>query len=385
MRNATNVIKYILCFFLATIVIVSFYTLMSVKVFKKDYVNLFGYTYFVIASGSMAPAIDVNDIIVVKLNDEYNTNDVVTYRDEGTFITHRVTNVYTDTITTKGDANNTEDKIVKKEDVIGKVAFIVSAGAIIRIFGVVLLIVLMVVLVNFDNVFKKYIVRDKRKEVDSPLDYTCVIPIVKGDQIITNEILEKTKALGSIKAGKNNLDLKLNKKVVDKKEDENKKQKDKLKNILSYLSLNSKKPKITKKGAVKLQYLYKLANTVLLNPAHTEEIIDNVPFEELYDYDFEEIGFKKNIRDDLYTMSIYTYFIILIYAVIYDNNEYFDAVYKILKYRVKLDMDGAFLKDKHKVDKCIKLIEKVIDASGKKDTFELEKIVDIVKLNKNFN
>ena len=131
--------------------------------------------------------------------------------------------------------------------------------------------------------------------------------------------------------------------------------------------------------------MYKLANTVLLNPAHTEEIIDNVPFEELYDYDFEEIGFKKNIRDDLYTMSIYTYFIILIYAVIYDNNEYFDAVYKILKYRVKLDMDGAFLKDKHKVDKCIKLIEKVIDASGKKDTFELEKIVDIVKLNKNFN
>ena len=241
MKKATNVIKYMLCFFLATIVIVSFYTLMSVKVFKKDYVNLFGYTYFVIASGSMAPAIDVNDIIVVKLNDEYNTNDVVTYRDEGTFITHRVTNVYTDTITTKGDANNTEDKIVKKEDVIGKVAFIVSAGAIIRIFGVVLLIVLMVVLVNFDNVFKKYIVRDKRKEVDSPLDYTCVIPIVKGDQIITNEILEKTKALGSIKAGKNNLDLKLNKKVVDKKEDENKKQKDKLKNILSYLSLNSKK------------------------------------------------------------------------------------------------------------------------------------------------
>ena len=385
MKKVINAIKLLACFFLSLLVIVSFYTLMCVKVFHKDYANFFGYTYFVIASGSMSPTIEVNDIIVVKINGEYKTGDIITYKQKDDYITHRVVNVFEDTIATKGDYNNTEDSIVKKQNVLGRVKLIISFKMILRLFGLLLIFIVIVVMINFEDVFKKVIPKNKNNEKyeDSPLDYTCIINLPKEEEFLRAEILEKTKDFNSIRAGKNkNLEIKLNKKVVEEKEMKATEKKKVLKEILEYISKNTKKPKITKKGAVKLKYLYKLTNTIILNPAYTEEVIDNVTFEELYNYSFDEIGFNKKIRDKLYELPVYNYILILTYAVIYDNIYYFDAVYKMLKYRIKLDVKGDFIKDKHKCDKCLKLIEQIIDASGKKDTFELEKIVDIIKLQK---
>ena len=68
MRKVIDALKYFLIVSLSLLVLISFYTLVSVKIFGKDYVSFFGYTYFAVASGSMSPTIETNDIIIVKIN-----------------------------------------------------------------------------------------------------------------------------------------------------------------------------------------------------------------------------------------------------------------------------------------------------------------------------
>ena len=389
MRKVIDALKYFLIVSLSLLVLISFYTLVSVKIFGKDYVSFFGYTYFAVASGSMSPTIETNDIIIVKINGTYKKGDIITYKSKNDFITHRVTNVFEKTINTKGDFNNTEDNTVNKEDVLGKVVLIMPSKVVIRILGVILLIIVGAILVNFEDIFKKFVVKDKKLDENSPLDYTMPIEVNEVEKALMEEMLSKTKGINSIKLGNNGekkIELKLNQKVIDEKESSFTERKEMLKEILSLLSgNNSKKAKITKAGAIKLKYLYKITKTISLNTEHVEELVDDPPFEEVYNYDFEEIGFTKAIRNKLYEMPLYSYILIMIYAIVYDDVYFFDAMFKMFKYRIKLDVKGDFLKDKHKIDKCMKLMESIIDATGKKDAFEIEKVVDLVKLDKKFD
>lgn len=89
--------------------------------------QLLGYQPYNIQTGSMTPKYPVGGMIYVKSVpfEEVAVGDVITYRtsnDGGWVVTHRVTQIDKDTqtITTQGDANNTEDGIVNYSNVIGK-------------------------------------------------------------------------------------------------------------------------------------------------------------------------------------------------------------------------------------------------------------------------
>ncbi len=97
------------------------YCVFSVKVLNNKYVNIFGYSIFEVATGSMHGAIEVDDAVLVKIGSEYNSGDVITYQNGDDFITHRVVSIGKDTIITKGDANNVNDNPVDKNAVLGKV------------------------------------------------------------------------------------------------------------------------------------------------------------------------------------------------------------------------------------------------------------------------
>ena len=103
------------------------------NILKQDFVSYFGYTFFEVASGSMSDAINVLDLVVIKLdNEDLKIGDVVTYKNGKDFITHRINKINDEKIITKGDANNDVDKPIIKEDIIGKVVFIVPSFGIIR-------------------------------------------------------------------------------------------------------------------------------------------------------------------------------------------------------------------------------------------------------------
>ena len=66
------------------------------------------------------------DIVIIKLGDEIREKDIITYKEENVFITHRIVEINEEAIITKGDNNNTEDEPINKNVVLGKVVFIIN-------------------------------------------------------------------------------------------------------------------------------------------------------------------------------------------------------------------------------------------------------------------
>lgn len=116
-----HVILNIVIAFIFLLVIVVGYNYMQLQIMHKDYTNFFGYTVFEVSTGSMAKTINVYDVILVKITKDVNENDIVTYKNEDELITHRIMEINGDKIITKGDANNTEDREITKDAIIGKV------------------------------------------------------------------------------------------------------------------------------------------------------------------------------------------------------------------------------------------------------------------------
>ena len=86
------------------------------------YPNYFGYTFFEVASGSMEPTLQINDVILVKVtNEDLKEGDIIAFNGEDAVITHRILFINGDVITVKGDNNDVVDKPISKEQVIGKV------------------------------------------------------------------------------------------------------------------------------------------------------------------------------------------------------------------------------------------------------------------------
>jgi signal peptidase I len=91
MKLAKKIIKSIAYLLLGMLVTLCIYTFIMTDIMKEDYANVFGYTYFVVATGSMSGTIEVNDIVIVKLTNDVKLNDIITYKGQNDeFITHRL-------------------------------------------------------------------------------------------------------------------------------------------------------------------------------------------------------------------------------------------------------------------------------------------------------
>ena len=124
-HKVVDMIINVLIFIVILIILFCLYSFFSLKVFQKKYVNIFGYTYFQVATGSMKDYINEGDVVIVKINSDYNEGDVVTYISGNDFVTHRVIEKDEDYIITKGDNNNTNDNPIDKSLVLGKVVRII--------------------------------------------------------------------------------------------------------------------------------------------------------------------------------------------------------------------------------------------------------------------
>ena len=105
--------------------------------------RVMGYQIYSVVTGSMEPEIPVGSMVYVKsiAPKELKEKDVVAFyggRDTNAIITHRVVNnnLISGQITTKGDANKTEDmNPVSYSDVIGIVEYTIpKAGALAQAF-----------------------------------------------------------------------------------------------------------------------------------------------------------------------------------------------------------------------------------------------------------
>ena len=107
-----KVISTILYMILIPIIIFNFTLIIKSFIDPNEIPDFFGYKSFVIVSGSMEPTIMTGDAILVKevSEDEIKTNDIISFSQEGTIVTHRITEMIEENgvkkYKTKGDNNN---------------------------------------------------------------------------------------------------------------------------------------------------------------------------------------------------------------------------------------------------------------------------------------
>lgn len=116
-----KVISNILLVILGIILLIVLYAFINLKILNHKYVSIFSYTVFQIASNSMAPEITTNDLILVKVTKDVSENDIITYDDGESLVTHRLISKNGNTYITKGDANNDADGSIAETQIIGKV------------------------------------------------------------------------------------------------------------------------------------------------------------------------------------------------------------------------------------------------------------------------
>lgn len=118
------------------ILLVFIYNNIQTKIFKNDYSSIFGFSTFEVVTGSMEgnleDSISAGDWVIVKYTNNIQIKDIITYQKDNSFITHRVVQEYNGNYITKGDANNTNDDPVSREQVVGKVVKILPNFGIIR-------------------------------------------------------------------------------------------------------------------------------------------------------------------------------------------------------------------------------------------------------------
>lgn len=165
MAKVINFILNVLLGIITVVIIIGAYYMYQVKIQKKDYANLFGYSLFEVATGSMKPTIQIGDVVIVKITKDVNKNDIIVYIDGDDIITHRLVEKSENNIVTRGDANNSEDKPIQESMIIGQVIKIVpQLGTWQNILSSPEVLALIIVLIIILSII--YIYTSKSEEED---------------------------------------------------------------------------------------------------------------------------------------------------------------------------------------------------------------------------
>lgn len=395
MAVVKKVLKILAYTFLVLLVSLCLYTFVMTDILKKDYANVFGYTYFVVSSGSMSGTIEVNDIIFVKITNEVQTDDIVTYKSKkNEIITHRLIQKVGNKFILKGDMNNTEDEAITKEEIIGKVSLVINPSFLFKCLAIFIILFILLALLNFDVIMKKWIMNTnipKRKQsvpkeifqsknkVEEKSGLTVDIPV--------KEIIEMEKKQETTIEDIEILDEVANNKKYNTKENELELL-EQINNLLRIKNDSLTITKLNKKWLEKFQYVYRLAQTLIYASVdEVKEIVNYPSFKEIYDYDLDKCGLYENLRNKIYDMPIYIFLRIMILAIVYNDDEFFDGVYKILKYKVQIDKDNYFREvkktdsyGKKQLENLIKFMKLLSEKYDNKKVFGLEKIEKVVKI-----
>ena len=120
MHKAGAIAQKILIVFLSVVLLLNLYLFAAQMIFKNQLPKLLGMAQIIVVSGSMEPAIQVGDMLVIREQDRYQHGDIITYRSGQNLITHRVISVDETGLVTQGDANNVADAPITLSQVEGK-------------------------------------------------------------------------------------------------------------------------------------------------------------------------------------------------------------------------------------------------------------------------
>lgn len=172
-----NTLLNVLIFIFSIILLITIYNNIQTKIFKNSYSSFFGYSIFEVQTGSMADTINPGDWIVVKYQRSINLKDIITYEQNGNFITHRVVEIYKETLVTKGDFNNTKDTPIKRSQVVGKVVKILPNFGIFRktLFNPFVLLTLIITLYLAGSMCKNKKIKNQENNLEESKEVKRVV------------------------------------------------------------------------------------------------------------------------------------------------------------------------------------------------------------------
>ena len=409
MTYLKKIFKSIAYTFLVLLVSLCIYTFVVTDIMKKDYVNVFGYTYFVVKTGSMSGTLEVDDIIIVKLSKDANLNDIITYvNDDGEIITHRLVRKVSGKLIAQGDVNNAEDNPITNDQLIGVVKLAISPSFILKLVATFLILFIFLALINFDNIIQKYIIKEKKKVVtgtvpeeifvtkehkkEEKTGLTVTIPLneIANIEKAQEKEIESEEEIEILEV-EDVIDIDNNSIVTKERNTARERERELLEQISNLLRIKNDSlttTRINKKWLTKYQYVYKLALIVNTGDlVELEETINHPTFKEIYDYDLDRAGLYENLRNKIYDMPIYVFLRILTFAILYNDEEFFDGIYKIMKYKIQIDKLGYFKEVKKndtygrkQLKSLITFMQKIPMKFDNKNVFELERIEKYVKL-----
>lgn len=112
---------------MALLLMCNLYLIVIGRLTQAECPTIFGYSTAVIVSGSMEPALSVDDLILSHAQDSYVEGDIITFHSGSSLTTHRIAEVTEAGYITRGDANNAADlEVVPQDAVVGRVVGRVS-------------------------------------------------------------------------------------------------------------------------------------------------------------------------------------------------------------------------------------------------------------------
>ncbi len=166
-----RIISWIITAALAVLLVCNVYTIVAREFLGQTHPTVFGWSYAVIISGSMDPTIQVDDLVVIHEQDDYNIGDIVTFHSGSSVVTHRIVGETYKGYQTKGDSNNAADTLpLRKSNVIGKVVFTVPKfGKLVQFIssplGMMTLVVAGVLMIEIPYLTDK--IKEKRNGGDN--------------------------------------------------------------------------------------------------------------------------------------------------------------------------------------------------------------------------
>jgi signal peptidase len=158
-------------------ILLAFVVMVAILLIFSAFPIAGNYKIFVVQSGSMAPAIKMGSLVIVKPANDYKIGEVITfgpYSKTKAPTTHRIYDIKVvngqPVYITKGDANNAPDtREITKRDILGKVLFSIpylgyAVAFAKKPLGFVLIVIVPAVIIIIDEIKNIYKEIKKKKE-----------------------------------------------------------------------------------------------------------------------------------------------------------------------------------------------------------------------------
>lgn len=170
LRWLVRAVAALLSLVMALLVLMLGYSAISQAARPGQLPRILGYSQLAVVSGSMMPAIQVGDLLIIRQQADYQPGDIISYQDGASLVTHRLLSYQDGMLLTQGDANNAPDRPVAPSQVAGKVMLRIPGLGSLMLWlrspqGLILMVLLMLALSLLS--YTKQSPRD-RKETDTP-------------------------------------------------------------------------------------------------------------------------------------------------------------------------------------------------------------------------